>query len=155
MAIAVVRAETYFIPPSPLPRDAWADVPPAELVFKWVEYQMNRRAEPPAETLADEPALYARVDANRWLAECVCGSACVVSPADPRWGCSTCGYGWVALIVPSPAEVEAIEAQLVTQPRPDRRFWWNPADPANPDRPTDAPSSPVEPSKPGQEAAKS
>jgi hypothetical protein len=154
MPLAVVRAESYFVPPSSLPRDAWADVPPAELVFTWFEYQMGRRAEMPAETLNDEPALYARVDANRWLAECVCGSACVISPADPRWGCTSCGYGWVALIVPSPAEVAAIEAQLLKQPRPNLRMWWDPNDPKNPDRPTDAPIPPTEPSRVGQEAQK-
>ncbi|MFB7711581.1 hypothetical protein [Streptomyces sp. NPDC056105] len=151
MPVAVVRAENYYVPPAPLPRDAWAAVPAAELVFAWFEYQMGRRVEAPAETLNDEPALFARVDSNRWIAECVCGSAAVVSPADPRWACTTCGYGWVALIVPSPSEVAAIEAELLKQPRPNRRSWWNPTDPMNPDRPTDAPSSPTEPTKAGQE----
>jgi hypothetical protein len=151
MAIAIVRAENYYLPPSPLPRDAWAEIPPAELVFTWYESQMGRRVEPPAEVLDGEPALYARIDGNRWLAECVCGSAAIISPADPRWACTTCGYGWVALIVPSPAEVEAIEVELLKQPRPNKRFWWNPADPAWPDRPTDAPIPPTEPGKVGQE----
>lgn len=150
MAIAVVRAENYYLPPSPLPADAWADVPPAELVFAWYEYQMGRRVTPPDGVLEGEPALYARVDSNRWIAECVCGSAAVISPADPRWACTTCGYGWVGLIVPSPSEVVAIEAELLKQPRPNKRFWWAIDDPANPDRPTDAPIPPTEPIKVGQ-----
>lgn len=149
MPIAVVRAETYYLPPSPLPRDAWANVPPAELVFTWIEYRMSRRVQLPEGTLADMPPVYARVDANRWLAECVCGSAAVVSPADPRWGCTECGYGWAAMNVPTAQEVAAIEAELLKEPKPHLRFWWNPADPNpnNPSRPADAPIPPGEPNR--------
>ncbi|MFD7709466.1 hypothetical protein [Streptomyces sp. NPDC059786] len=132
MPIAVVRAETYYLPPYPLPADAWTGVPPAELVFRWIEARLGRRVTPPADTLPDEPPIYARVDANRWLADCVCGSAAVVSPTDPRWACTQCGYGWVAMVVPAAEDVAAIEADLLTIAQPHLRFWWNPADPKNP-----------------------
>jgi hypothetical protein len=152
--IAVVRAENYYVPPRPMPADAWADTPPAELVYVWTEYRLSRRVPLPDGVLEGEPALYARVDANRWLVQCVCGSADIISPADPRWGCVTCGYGWVSIIVPSPSEVATIEAALLTQPRPAKRFWWNPDDPENPDRPTEAPIPPTEPPKAGQDGVK-
>jgi hypothetical protein len=137
MPIAVVRAETYYMPGRPLPPDAWADVPPAELVYHWIEYRMGRRVPLPEGTLDGVPPVYARVDGNRWLAECACGSAAVVSPTDPRWGCTECGYGWVAMVVPTAEEVAAIEAMLAQIPRPHLRMWWNPDDPHpnNPNRP--------------------
>ncbi|MFZ3569413.1 hypothetical protein ACNYS0_20905 [Streptomyces sp. BH034] len=151
MAIAVVRAENYYVPPPPMPADAWAGTPLAELVYVWTEYRLSRRVTMPDGVLDGEPALYARVDANRWLVQCVCGSADIVSPADPRWACVTCGYGWVPIVVPAAEEVTAIEAELLKQPRPNRRFWWHPDDPANPSRPTEAPVPPVEPGEAEQE----
>ncbi|WP_326808184.1 hypothetical protein OHB04_22865 [Streptomyces sp. NBC_01775] len=150
----VVRAETYYIPPRQLPPDAWANVPGAELVFRWIEYRLHRRVPLPDSTLTDVPPVYARVNQNRWLADCVCNSAAVISPADPRWACTECGYGWVDMIVPAPEEVTAIEQQLLTIPQPHLRDWWNPADPNpfNPSRPPDPPPS-VPEIPPGTEVA--
>jgi hypothetical protein len=150
MPIAVVRAETYYLPARPLPADAWVGIPPAELVYAYVESRMGRRVQLPAGYLDDVPPVYARVDQNRWIADCVCGSAACVSPADPRWGCTECDYGWVRMVVPTPDEVAAIEAELMKQPRPHLRSWWNPADPSNPNPPVEEPEPPVEDPEPEQ-----
>jgi hypothetical protein len=130
MPIAVVRAETFYTPPPSLPADAWADVPPAELVWRWYETRLGRRVTPPTDTVDD--TYFARINQNRWIADCSCGSAAVVSPADPRYACTECGWGWCALIFP--ADVASVEASLMGL-KPALRNWWNPEDPANPDRP--------------------
>ncbi|MEU0691557.1 hypothetical protein [Streptomyces uncialis] len=143
--IAVVRAETYYTPPHTMPRDAWAGVPGAELVYRWIVYRLGRRPPLPDGPVPDVPPVYARVDHNRWLAECVCGSAAVVSPVDPRWGCTECGYGWITMILPSAEEVPVIEAALMAIPQPHLRMWWHPDDPANPNPPVPAGPGPVVP----------
>jgi hypothetical protein len=135
MPIAVVRAETYYLPPRPLPTDAWKDVPPAELAYHWVEFRTGRRVPLPDGFVENAPPVFARVNQNRWCADCVCGSAAAISPQDPRWGCTECGYGWAPIIVPTKEEAAAIEAELLTIPQPHLRNWWNPDDPSNPYRP--------------------
>lgn len=133
MPIAVVRAETFYLPPPPLPRDAWANVPAAELVWKWIEYRMGRRVNPPEDSVGE--SYYARINQNRWIADCSsCGSAQVVSPADARYACTECGWGWCALIFPE--DVAAVEAGLMGL-KPYLRNWWHDDDPANPNRPTE------------------
>jgi hypothetical protein len=129
MPIAVQRAETYYVPPPPMSPTAWAEVPGAELIYVWLEARTGRRIARPDEQLEDEPVIWARVDQNRWVADCVCGSASMVSLADPRWGCTECGYGWVRLAVPSAEEAAAAEAELLKIPRPHLRNWWQPGDP--------------------------
>ncbi|MFF9324048.1 hypothetical protein ACF1AY_04945 [Streptomyces sp. NPDC014776] len=130
MPIAVVRAETFYTPPPSLPADAWADVPAAELVWRWYETRMGRRVTPPTESVDD--VYFARINQNRWIADCSCGSAAVVSPTDPRYACTECGWGWCSLLFPTdPASVEAGLLGL----KPVLRNWWNPDDPNNPDRP--------------------
>lgn len=132
MPIAVLRAETFYLPPPRLPANAWVDVPPAELVFKWVEYRLYRRVNPPAESV--DQVYFARIDHNRWIADCICGSAALVSPDDPRYACTECGWGWCSLVFPE--DVAAVEASLMGDP-PNRRNWWHPDDLRNPDRPPD------------------
>ncbi|SED27265.1 hypothetical protein SAMN05216532_4023 [Streptomyces sp. 2231.1] len=132
MPIAVVRAETYYTPPPPAPADAWADVPAAERVWRWYEIRMGRRVTPPEESVDD--VYFARINQNRWIADCSCGSAAVVSPADPRYACTECGWGWASLVFPT--DVAAVEAGL-TGLKPVLRNWWNADDPNNPDRPVD------------------
>lgn len=130
MAIPVVRAETFYTPPPGQPADLWAGVPAAELVWRWYEVRMGRRVTPPADTVDD--TYFARINQNRWLADCSsCGSAAVVSPADPRYACTECQWGWCALIFP--ADVAAVEASLMGL-KPGLRNWWNDDDPNNPDR---------------------
>ncbi|MFD4562112.1 hypothetical protein ACFWP5_48765 [Streptomyces sp. NPDC058469] len=145
MAIAVVRAETFYTPPPGQPADLWAGVLAAELVWRWYEFRVGRRAIPPADAVDD--TYFARINQNRWLADCSsCGSAQIVSPSDPRYACVECGWGWCALVFPD--DVASVEAALMGL-KPALRNWWNPADPNNPDN-TIAPAP-----DPGQEAGAS
>jgi hypothetical protein len=133
VAIAVVRAETFYTPPPREPADAWADVPAAELVWKWMEYRTGRRLVPPEADVDD--VYFARINQNRWLADCSsCGSAAIVSPTDPRYACTECQWGWCTLLFP--ADPAAVEAGLMGL-KPGLRNWWNDLDPNNPNRPPD------------------
>ncbi|AKN71224.1 hypothetical protein QR97_16685 [Streptomyces sp. PBH53] len=138
MPIAVVRAETFYLPPPPEPADAWADVPAALLVWRWYEARMGRRVVPPADEDLTGESYYARINQNRWIADCSsCGSAAVVSPTDPRYACTQCNWGWCTLIFPD--DVAAVEASLMPL-KPALRNWWHADDPANPDRPPAEPT---------------
>jgi hypothetical protein len=131
VAIDVVRAETFYTPPPREPADAWAGVPAAELVWKWMEYRTGRRLVPPEADVND--VYFARINQNRWLADCSsCGSAAIVSPSDPRYACTECQWGWCTLIFP--ADPAAVEASLMAL-KPGLRNWWNDLDPNNTDRP--------------------
>jgi ribosomal protein S27AE len=144
--IPVVRAETFYLPAPPESPDAWAMVPPALLVWRWYEARMGRRVIPPDDDSVTGESYYARINQNRWLADCSsCGSAAVVSPADPRYACTQCGWGWCALTFP--ADVAAVEASLIGL-KPALRNWWNDADPSNPNPPPGDPiPSPPDPQK--------
>ncbi|WP_330349566.1 hypothetical protein [Streptomyces sp. NBC_00582] len=132
MAIAVVRAETFYLPPPRQPA-AWDEVPPAERVFRWAEHRQQRRLVPPVGYLLGQQA-YARINHNRWVADCPCGSAQVVTPADPRMACTECGLGWIRLVFPEdPAAAEA----LIADELPHERNWWHDNDPAW-DRPAES-----------------
>ncbi|WP_371528370.1 hypothetical protein OG302_22270 [Streptomyces sp. NBC_01283] len=142
MPIPVQRAETFYLPPPHLPADAWAGVPAAELVFRWYEVRVQRRV-PPPEGFVIGQQVYARINHNRWVADCLCGSAQVVSPTDPRTACTECGLGWIVVVFPEdPAAIEESLAELL----PDQRNWTHPEDPgsappaASPD-PTPAPEA--------------
>jgi hypothetical protein len=121
----VLRAETFYRPPHPLPENLWEDSGPAERVFRWYEQQAGRRAPRPHGPV--EGRLWARINHNRWVADCPCGSAQVVSPADPKFACTECGYGWAQLIFPD--DVAAVEA-LLDELLPHERNWSNPDEPA-------------------------
>lgn len=140
MSIPVLRAETFYLPPPQLPADAWDLVAPAERVFRWYEYRVQRRVTPPDGFIIGQ-RVWARINHNRWVADCPCGSAQVVTPADPRTACTECGLGW--LIVVFPEAVAAIEASLADR-LPDQRNWWHPDDTTAWDRPPE-PEPPVEP----------
>jgi len=132
MAIPVQRAETFYLPPHSLPPNAWDLVPVAERVLRWYELRQHRRVAVPAGVLLGQ-SQYARINHNRWVADCPCGSAQVVSPTDPRMCCPECGAGWLTVIFPpDPAAAEAAVADLL----PSERNWWNPDDPDPWDRPT-------------------
>lgn len=133
---AVIRAETFFTPPPSMPPDAWAGTPGAELVIRWYEQHIGRRLPAPSEGLPIGPR-YARIDAGRWLAECECGSAQVISPVDPRYYCVICYTGWVPLVVPE--DIDAVEA-TVSQLPTGEQWWWHPDDPGAP--PPPAPPGP-------------
>ncbi|MFD0256403.1 hypothetical protein ACFVGX_36480 [Streptomyces sp. NPDC127113] len=128
MPIAVVRAETFYLPSPREPKNAWDDVPAAERVWKWIEWKLGRRVVPP-EGSVDQAPYWARINQNRWVADCICGSAQVVSPTDPRYACTECGWGWVELIFPT--DPAAVEATLMGMPT-YLRNWWHELDPANP-----------------------
>lgn len=138
MAIAVQRAESFYLPPPDQPATAWALVPPAERVFRWAELRQQRRLVAPDGFVIGQQA-YARINHGRWVADCPCGSAQVVTPTDPRMACTECGYGWVQLVFPAdPAEAEAsVDSEL-----PHERNWWHPDDPSW-DRPAD-PAAPAD-----------
>ena len=139
MALAVVRAETFYLPPPDQPAHAWALMPAAERVFRWVELRQQRRLLLP-EGFVLGHRLYAQINHNRWVAHCPCGSAQVVSPADPRMACTECGAGWFALVFPDdPAAAEAEVADLL----PHERNWWNPKDEAAWNRPPDDAPDPL------------
>lgn len=139
MPIAVVRAETFYLPPPREPADAWADVPAADLVWKYMEWRTGRRLVPPTDTVDD--TYFARINQNRWLADCSsCGSAAIVSPSDPRFACTECQWGWCALIFP--ADPAAVEASLMAF-KPGLRNWWNDDDPTNPARLLDTEDEPA------------
>jgi hypothetical protein len=143
MPIAVVRAETFYLPPSKQ-RGTWDLVPSAERVFRWAELRQQRRLVPPDGYVIGQ-SIYARINHNRWVADCPCGSAQVVTPADPRMACTECGYGWVRLIYPDdPAAAEA----GVMDELPHERNWWHPDDPS-----WDQPPAPAEPEPEGMELA--
>lgn len=139
MSIPVERAETFYLPPPTMPPDAWDAVPAAERVFLWVSYRINRTTRPPKGFVIGH-VIWPRINHNRWLADCACSSAQVVSPSDPRMSCTECGLGWVSLVFPEdPATVEASLAELL----PHERNWWHDEDPARPEPPVEEP--PTEP----------
>lgn len=141
--IPVQRAETYYLPPTPLAPDAWALVPPAARCTRWYEVKQQRRIELPDGLLLGH-ITYARIDAGRWVADCPCGSAQVVTPTDPRLGCPECGAAWFPLTFPDDvAAAEAAVAELL----PAERFWWHPDDvawnrPPAGEAPADEPTQP-------------
>jgi hypothetical protein len=144
VSIDVVRAETFYLPPPREPADAWADVPGAELVFRWLEYRLSRRITPPTDAV--DQTYWARINQNRWVAECICGSAQVVSPVDQRFGCTECGWGWCTVVYPE--DVPAIEASLMSV-APHLRNWWHPDDPNRPN----PPEPPQDPEPPREDPA--
>ncbi|MEV4863275.1 hypothetical protein [Streptomyces ossamyceticus] len=127
MQIPVVRAETFYLPSHPERPDAWDQVPPAQRVFRWYEDRVQRRVRPPDGFVIGQKA-FARINHNRWIADCPCGSAQVVTPADPRIACTECGLGWIVLVFPE--DVAAVEASVADE-LPHLRNWWHPDDPVS------------------------
>lgn len=142
--VPVVRAETYYLPPPPRrgqPAEDWSQVPGAELVYRWINYRLNRRLTPPTEFVPDAPPVYARINQNRWLGDCAnCGNGAIVSVTDLRFGCTECQRDWVELIVPD--DVAAVETEMLLVTPPIYRNWYNPDDPNNPDAPQPEPEEP-------------
>jgi hypothetical protein len=145
----VQRAETFYLPPPPLRPDEWALVPPAELCLRWYEMRQQRRIEAPSGTLLGIK-LWARIDAGRWVADCPCGSAQVVTPTDPRFACPECGAGWFAVVFPE--DTAAAEAAVASD-LPSERFWWQDDDPNPWNRPPDGDESDTAP-QPVEEAVR-
>jgi hypothetical protein len=123
--VAIARAETFYLPPPSAPPDAWGLVLPAERCLRWYEERQQRRLPRPSGILLGT-VLYARIDAGRWVADCPCGSAQVITPADPRLACPECLAGWYQLAFPADvADAETAVAELA----PHEQFWWQAEDP--------------------------
>jgi len=120
----VVRAEAFYLPPPHLPATAWDLVPIAERVLRWYEIRTQRRVPTPAGILLGQ-RVFAQINHNRWIADCPCGSAVIVSPVDPRLGCPQCGTGWIQVVFPSDVDQaeRSIEHRCVRE-----RNWWHPDD---------------------------
>lgn len=140
MQFPVERAETSYLPPPTQPPDAWDLVPAAERVWRWLELKQQRRLTPPDGFVIGQQT-YARINHNRWVADCPCGSAQVVTPNDARMACTDCGFGWILLVFPE--DIAAVEESLADE-LPHLRNWWHPDDPdpwGAP--PSDAPGEPT------------
>lgn len=88
--------------------------------------------------IAERPVGFARnveavayVNRGRWVADCPfgrCGSAQVVSPADPRYFCPTClnanSGAFAPVVFPPAKKLAAIELALSKRPDPANRNWW-------------------------------
>lgn len=73
-----------------------------------------------------ERTVDAYVNWSRWMVDCPCGGAQVISPDDPRFFCIHCfngGDGWWPVVWPEPAERAAIETLLNRRPDPHTRNW--------------------------------
>lgn len=116
----ITRAEDMYLPPPYLAPDTWASVPPALRCVRWYEHRQQRRIQT-GDAFVIGQQLYARINHSRWLADCTCGSAQVVTPADPRMWCVECGTGWWQLLFP--ADVAAVEQSLAELPV-IKRNWW-------------------------------
>ncbi|TXS30723.1 hypothetical protein EAO71_20215 [Streptomyces sp. ms191] len=133
MPIPITRAETFYTPPPDQPPTDWDLVPPAERVWRWVEQRQQRHLIPPDGYILGQQ-VWARINHGRWVADCPCGSAQVVTPDDPRMACTECGYGWI--VVEFPEDVAAAETAVLEE-LPHLRNWDNADAPeASPTLPT-------------------
>lgn len=128
----ITRAEDFYLPPPHLPADRWQLVPPALRAVRWYEEKCQRHL-PVTDGVVLGQQLRAQVNHGRWVANCACMSAQIVTPADPRMWCVECGTGWWQIVFP--ADVDAVEQQLAELPMAARN-WWAPDDPDDPTRPT-------------------
>lgn len=127
----VHRAEDFYLPPPELPAEAWDQAPAAERVVRWMETKAQRRiATPPRDVVIG--TAYAYINHGRWVADCPCGSAQVVTPADPALYCVDClPDGWLTLIFP--ADCASAEAEVAELPKRERN-WRNLDEDTNPSR---------------------
>jgi hypothetical protein len=139
---SVTRAESFYLPPPSRPADAWRLVPPAERVVRWYEEQAQRQLPRPTGTIVGV-RLYAQINHGRWVADCPeCGSAQIVTPADPRMYCVECLSGWFQIVFP--ADTAAAERSVEQQPVREQN-WWHPDDDAAWNRPREPEPSEPEP----------
>ncbi|MER6098334.1 hypothetical protein ABT154_21250 [Streptomyces sp. NPDC001728] len=117
--MTILRAETFYLPPPYLPPTVWAAEPPAMLVVRWYEERASRRIH--TDPASNAGTQFARINHGRWLADCSCGSAEVVTPTDPRMWCVICGTGWWQLTFPS--DVFAVEQSLEGLPLAEQNWW--------------------------------
>lgn len=126
-----------YLPPPRMPETAWALLPPAERVIAWYEEKAQRRLPRRSGTVLGV-RLHPQINHGRWVADCPeCGSAQIVTPADPRFFCVECLSGWFALTFPP--NVTAIEATMADLPVSEQN-WWHPDDTRAWNRPPDPPT---------------
>jgi len=65
----------------------------------------------------------ARLEGNRWLLDCLCGSGVAVNPGWPEARCMGEACGRVYTNVQIPVDRAEIEAALLTLP-PAQRYWY-------------------------------
>ncbi|MFD3333509.1 hypothetical protein ACFWV1_12815 [Streptomyces sp. NPDC058700] len=124
----IIRAEGFYLPPPHLAADTWDLAPPAMRAVRWYE-EKNQRRLPVEDGVLLGQHLYAQINHSRWVAMCSCGSAQIVTPADPRMWCVECGIGWWQVVFPD--DVDAVEQALVELPVAERN-WWAETDPEFP-----------------------
>lgn len=95
----------------------------------WIQRTLQRQGIPPiSDWEPDAPPVPARIDDNRWIADCpeeMCSGSEFVDWEWPYFVCLACGSG--AYEVTFPAQREAIEAELMKRPNPGNR-WWSPGE---------------------------
>ncbi len=100
--------------------------PPAEWLPRTILASQGRTWGTPLGT--SDRTVAARVDAGRWIAECVCGHPSWVTPSDPRLWCTECENAAVSgrwLSVAFPDEATRLEAERVLSVRiPKDQFWF-------------------------------
>lgn len=79
---------------------------------------------PPLEHVAGD--VHAYVNHGRWVADCPCGGALIVSSREPWFWCTDCGnvandHKWRHVIFPR--QKKLIETVLMARPRSDNRNW--------------------------------
>lgn len=141
MSSSIVRAQGFYLPPPDQPPTAWDLAPIAERALRWYETKVGRRVPTPTGVVLGTQ-VWARIDAGRWVADCTCRSAQVVSPDDPRFGCPECGAGWYAVVFPDDVDAAELAAEQLGAPR--EQFWWNPSDPSPWNQPPPGPPPTVE-----------
>jgi hypothetical protein len=104
--------------------------PDAEWTIAYMRGKGNQIPDPSGGPRGGDDPVLAYVNHGRWVAECECFSAQVVTEADPRFYCVECfnvafGGRWRTIIFPS----ETAEIGVVLAERPERkRQNWTPGE---------------------------
>jgi hypothetical protein len=110
---------------TPLPVKA---APDATWTVAYLRGKGNLIPDPAGDPQPGDAPVVAYVNHGRWVAQCECMSAQLVSPADPRFFCVECfnvavDGRWRAVTFPAGSEVEEIEAVLELRPERKRQNW--------------------------------
>lgn len=110
---------------TPLPVKA---APDATWTIAVLRDKGNRIPDPAGDPQAGDEVVVAYVNHGRWVAQCECMSAQLVTAADQRFYCVECfnvafDGRWRAVTFPAPHELEEIEAVLELRPQRRRQNW--------------------------------
>jgi hypothetical protein len=104
--------------------------PSAEWTVAYLRDKGNQIPDPSGDPQGGDDPVLAYVNHGRWVAQCECMNAQLVTEADPRFYCVECfnvAFAGRWRTVTFPAEVPAIE--VVLQERPERRRQnWEPGE---------------------------